>query len=323
MLKSIFIIFLMSVCVLSCKKDKLHWQQVQQLITHTNNRLNKILLLPDGTGIIGGGEKFLSSEILISKNDGDTWEYYSIPEAGKGLYGLGCSPAGNIYLTGFDGKLISTSSQNISWKFTQINTWKNYVDVVFPENNKGLLISTKTYLEGSVDIIDTNGIIQSEKEFNFGLNDIEVVNPQMAYVSGYGAVLKTIDGGKNWNITDVKNDNFTAVHASGINEAWTCGYNGNIFHTKDGGNTWERKRNGNDLTKPRYQLLDILFTDTLHGYAIGEKGLFIYTDDGGNHWMEFDRFTDNALRSIVAKKDGSLLICGDNGSLYKVIPSFF
>jgi photosystem II stability/assembly factor-like uncharacterized protein len=79
-------------------------------------------------------------------------------------------------------------------------------------------------------------------------------------------------------------------------------------------------RNGNDLTKPHYSLNDILFTDRLHGFAVGDKGLLIYSDDGGHHWMEFDRFTSSALHNIAALKDGSLLVCGEEGALYKVFP---
>ena len=82
-------------------------------------------------------------------------------------------------------------------------------------------------------------------------------------------------------------------------------------------------RDGNNFTKPRYHLLDLLFTDNQHGYAIGENGLFIYTDDGGHHWMEFERFTDDALRCIISRKDGSLFVCGDHGALYKVYPRHF
>jgi photosystem II stability/assembly factor-like uncharacterized protein len=79
-------------------------------------------------------------------------------------------------------------------------------------------------------------------------------------------------------------------------------------------------RNGNDLTRPHYSLHDILFTNRYRGFAVGEGGALIYTDDGGHHWMEYERFTDVTLRSMYLAKDGSLLICGDNGSLYRVRP---
>src|SRR5690606_18769225 len=123
------------------------------------------------------------------------------------------------------------------------------------------------------------------------LNDIETLDGKTAYICGYGVVYTSTDSMRTWQMLPVKNDNFTAIHAYANHTVWTCGYNGSIFCSKDGGAHWERKRNGNDATKSRYRLLDIAFTDPLHGYAIGENGLVIYTDDGGTHWMEYQSFT--------------------------------
>jgi photosystem II stability/assembly factor-like uncharacterized protein len=79
-------------------------------------------------------------------------------------------------------------------------------------------------------------------------------------------------------------------------------------------------RTGSNLSLPNYQLWDLLFVSAQKGYAVGEKGLVIYTDDGGEHWMEFAPFTRNNLRFISLCPDGKLLVGGENGCLYRLEP---
>ena len=145
-----------------------------------------------------------------------------------------------------------------------------------------------------------------------------MADDKLGYISGYGGLLRTIDGGNSWNFTEVKNDNFTSVFAVNSTDAWTCGYAGSIFRTTDGGNNWEKLRNGNNLLKKKYALLSIYFRDSLTGWACGENGLLIGTTDGGNNWKEYDSFTENALRDLALAPDGKLIVVGDNGSIYKI-----
>jgi photosystem II stability/assembly factor-like uncharacterized protein len=104
------------------------------------------------------------------------------------------------------------------------------------------------------------------------------------------------------------------------NRIFVSGLSGYIIKTSNGGKTWKRLRNGGNLTLPKYQLWDLLFLNEQKGYAVGEKGLVIYTDDGGEHWMEFDKFTTDNLRFISLCPDGKLLVGGENGSLFRLKP---
>lgn len=314
-LPAILIVFLFS-----CKKDRLNWQQVEKLESHTTSRLNRIIWIDDKICIVSGGEKFQKAEILRSADMGQTWTLSDHPEAGKGLYGFDRSRWGKLYMTGFDAKLLYSTNNGASWQFHQISTWKNYVALSFATEDKCFLISKAAYIEGSIDQMDKDFNVVKSKGFDFALNDIHMVDEQTGYVAAYGAVLKTEDGGDNWKFQPAENDNFLGMQVVSANEVWVCGYNGSIFHTTDGGANWAKSRNGNDITIPRYRLQDILFTDAHHGYAIGEKGLVIYTDDGGNHWMEYKKFTDHSLLDIAVCPDGKLLVCGENGSLYRLSP---
>lgn len=72
------------------------------------------------------------------------------------------------------------------------------------------------------------------------------------------------------------------------------------------------------LALPRYNLLGIAFKDGQNGWAVCDDGKLIRTDDAGNHWEEYDRFTTSALRSIAICPNGDLLVAGDNGGIYRI-----
>jgi photosystem II stability/assembly factor-like uncharacterized protein len=315
----ILIRFIVFILLLSgCRKEKLHLQKVERVETNTASRMNRLAIINDSIYIIGGGEKFSRAEVLYSSNSGNTWQLLSFPDIGKGLYGLGVSPSGEVYLSGFDGKVLHTADQGRSWTAKQIGNWKYHIACAFPSDNRGIFLATEAYKGGYIVQVDKDLNVLGTKSFEFGLNDILFPIPQTGYISGYGAILKSTDSGKNWSYLDIKNDNFTALYALSENELWVCGYGGSIFRTTNGGSTWEKQRNGNSIFIPKYRLLDILFLDQNHGWCVGEEGLVIYTDDGGKNWKEYNRFTGSALRSIAETPDGNLLTTGDNGVLYKL-----
>src|SRR5690606_17161630 len=146
----------------------------------------------------------------------------------------------------------------------------------------------------------------------------EMVDDMTGYISCYGAVKKSTDGGKTWGFLDVKNDNFTGLSIVNKTDIWVCGIAGSIYHSADGGATWHKQRNGNAIAKKNYALKDILFTDTRNGWAVGEKGMVIYTTDGGSTWKEYENFTDDALHDIARTPNGQLMVAGDNGALYRL-----
>lgn len=303
----------------SCKKDMLHVQHVQQLNSNTTSRLNNIHFIGGSTCIVAGGETFYSSVVVRSTDGGYTWSSNSYPDAPKEMYGMGVSPDGNIYLSGIDGDVLHSKDSGKTWQFDRINDWLVYFGGYFPSHDTGIFVSSVLQRQCTITRVTANFNIIDEKTYIFGLNNIYMPSPAVAYVIGYGTVMKTTDKGNTWNFQDVQGDDFTAMDIHG-NEIWMCGANGSIYHTNNGGNKWDVLRNGNDITIPKYYLRSMVFKDELHGWACGDDGKLIATDDGGHHWAEYDRFTTNTLRSITLCPNGDLLVCGDNGALYRIKP---
>lgn len=314
------VVLLAYICFLaaSCRKDLVRWSLVQPLTSHTTtDRLEKILFVNDTLGFVVGGARFSHSTILRTTDGGNTWEYQNIAAAPKALYNITQASSGVLYAIGFDGKLLQSADGGQTWQYHQL-WYLPYKDLAFFNANSGIAIGGISFYSGCKTEIDRLGNFGNWDSLGYELNEIEMIDSLHGYIAGYGLIMKTNNGGKKWEIQDAANDNFTAVRAYGLNEAWACGYNGSIFHTSNGGASWQRMRDGNDFTRPRYRLLDICFTNAHVGYAVGENGLLIYTDDGGRHWMELEKFTNHTLRSIAPMADGSLMVCGDGGSLYRV-----
>jgi photosystem II stability/assembly factor-like uncharacterized protein len=301
----------------SCRKDVLQWQKVQQLNSNTTCRLNNVRFIGDNICIAAGGIIYSQAEILMSADGGYTWSAYSSPDAPKEMYGMGVSPNGNIYLSGVDGDILQSKDSGKTWQFHRINNWLEYFGGGFAAPNLGIFVSSVLQRQGTITRVDSSFKIIDEKTFLFGINNIYMVSPSTGYLIGYGAVMKTIDGGDNWAFQDVQGDNFTAMDIHG-DEIWMCGSNGGIYHTFDGGGHWKNFRNGNDISLPRYYLRSIIFKDEQNGWAVGDQGQMIYSRDGGQHWSEYERFTSNSLRGIAACPNGDLLVVGDNGALFRM-----
>lgn len=113
-----------------------------------------------------------------------------------------------------------------------------------------------------------------------------------------GIILRSVDGGPWQQLEVPTRATLTAVTARG-NLVWAVGHDGVILHSVDGGQTWELQRSDpwdadSDDFDPRQgaPLLDALFLDDQHGFAIGSYALMLETRDGGRTWRRRDLNTD-------------------------------
>jgi photosystem II stability/assembly factor-like uncharacterized protein len=62
-------------------------------------------------------------------------------------------------------------------------------------------------------------------------------------------------------------------------EGWAVGQLGKIFHTTDGGKSWEEQSSKSNLL-----LTAVDFPDQSHGWTVGERGSILHTKDAGRTW---------------------------------------
>lgn len=297
----------------------LHLQRVWQLNSNTTATLNNIKFVNDSICIAAGGYSFDSSAILRSADGGYTWTYTSNPDAPKEMYGMNIAPDGTIYLSGIDGDVLHSTDNGLTWKFNRIDDWLVYKGGYFTTPDTGIFVSSVLQRQCTITRVDAAFKIIDEQTYLLGLNGIQMASADTGYIFGYGTVMKTTNRGNSWAFQDVKGDNFTAMDIHG-HEIWMCGSNGGVYHTYDGGDSWQTLRNGNNITLKRYMLRSIIFKDASNGWACGDNGVVIYSNDGGNHWAEYDHFSSSTLRSMAIGPNGDLLVAGDNGALYRITP---
>lgn len=62
-------------------------------------------------------------------------------------------------------------------------------------------------------------------------------------------------------------------------EGWAVGQLGKIFHTTDGGKSWQEQ-----ASKTNLLLTAVDFIGQNHGWIVGERGSILHTEDGGKTW---------------------------------------
>ena len=132
-------------------------------------------------------------------------------------------------------------------------------------------------------------------------------------------LMKTTDGGENWNRLEVKDFEFDAIIVRVVfnrgGRGWAFGEAGAIYTTHDSGATWSR------LQSPtRHLLLGGIFVDDDRGWLVGAGATIIQTSDGGDTWYksrlpQVDQTVRFTAAAFVDNRLGWAV--GSGGSVYQ------
>lgn len=118
------------------------------------------------------------------------------------------------------------------------------------------------------------------------LMDVFFINADTGWIAGYDCILKTTNGGLDWEIQDSTKFEFWAIHFTNADCGFAVGYkpsgaHGFIYQTTNGGQDWYLKDSSD------YELNDICFVDSDTGFAVGggrSQTTILKTTDGGENW---------------------------------------
>jgi photosystem II stability/assembly factor-like uncharacterized protein len=182
------------------------------------------------------------------------------------------------------------------------------------------------------------------------LLDIVQTNAGYFAVGERGHVLTSTDG-KSWTqIAGIPTRSTLTSIAAVDQQLWAGGHDGIILASSDSGKTWTRQRidiyvAGSENPAQGAPILDMLFIDGKHGFAIGAYSLMLETQDGGVTWTprkintvaavskaapvasESGTFNDADLalgdeadphfNAMTQLTDGTLIIVGERGTVYR------
>jgi photosystem II stability/assembly factor-like uncharacterized protein len=176
-----------------------------------------------------------------------------------------------------------------------------------------------------------------------------------AVVGRSGFALLTADQGKTWTSTvisvDEEKPSLFGVKVLDDGTIVAVGNFGVIVRSTDHGKTWSRgtysadppeqteaqkalcasdgsSEEDNEGAIEEARLTDVGFADNEHGFAVGEFGLIIYTEDGGKTFKRRSSCTDRLLygiavigptRALAVGADGAAVETGDGGSTWKPV----
>jgi photosystem II stability/assembly factor-like uncharacterized protein len=190
-----------------------------------------------------------------------------------------------------------------------------------------------------------------------GLCDASLVDSQNGWAVGpSGSIIHTADGGLTWEGQNAHTSaDFSAVTFTDAQHGWAVAYNADlimqndiqvvapsIVATTDGGQHWQPQSTGiTDIQDSlNVSLWDVAFTDSLHGWAVGElyqytpkpagyHALMLRTDDGGRTWTRAGVSEYGSLKAVCfADADhgwavgslgatGCILATSDGGATWK------
>ncbi|MCI0685432.1 MAG: YCF48-related protein [Gemmataceae bacterium] len=123
------------------------------------------------------------------------------------------------------------------------------------------------------------------------LHAVQMLQKRVVAVGDGGLILTSATGGAAWGFADLKLPkdvaaclDFRAIHGVGP-KAWVAGRPGSfVLSTTDAGATWTMGPTGH--TTPLHGLF---FLDDQRGWAVGDLGAILKTDDGGATWKTLRR----------------------------------
>ncbi len=191
---------------------------------------------------------------------------------------------------GWAGVIYHTDDGGFSWRKQDSGTTLDLWKIFFVDATHGWATGGRT-LDGlkwcPVLLVTADGGRTWKTPGNdrdLTLHDLTFVDP----LHGWGLdmrrkiVVHTNDGGETWTTQLELKNSYSSVFFLNQEQGWLIGEA--VLHTDDGGQTWNIKTT-DDFA---YSLKKSIFTDTLHGWAIGQTANqtpnLLTTSDGGRTW---------------------------------------
>jgi photosystem II stability/assembly factor-like uncharacterized protein len=153
------------------------------------------------------------------------------------------------------------------------------------------------------------------------LFDIEFVGSRGWSVGDFGAVLRTDDGGVNWEtLAGIGDSALLGVDFVDKQRGVVVGTMGVTFFTEDGGDTWTKSKSDYE---GRSFSVDI--TESGFGLAVGEFGAIIRTQDLGHSWTNITpnyekvmgQFEEPHLYDVIVDSQGTVFVFGEFNTILR------
>lgn len=261
-----------------------------------------------------------SGAVLHTVDGGASWKVRAW--LGKGfLESIYFLDARTGWICGDKGRLYRTVDAGASWEDRSFKKDDlSFYSVRFLDARHGFLAGLDTAAGKAVLFETSDGGAAWTRREDLpplrGLTDsLAFPSPSTGFAGGFGAILKTRDGGRTWKVAhEAQGGVIRGVFFLDERTGWAVGHSGLTLHTRDGGETWD--------TLPaftRNRLRSVFFLDARQGWIVGDAseadpGVLFETHDGGAAWSRVEmkapdlhRFAKSPRRLWIVGKGGTIL----------------
>ena len=230
---------------------------------------------------------FFGTLLLTTTDGGETWDQQAYPEDNIFINVIWFSDLQNGWMGGSPHALVRTSDGGQSWQQAAIDTsaiaFFPVLDIAFWDNQYGYASGGMFDIAGVTWSTADGGnhwtpIANSEAPADevhglYLFDSLHVLGAGGDPDQGYGVgMLRTGDGGYHWEYEELSMaGNAFDIDFRSETEAWApLGPQQKLIYSLDAGITWTQ------VDSPEGSaIFDMIFPDSLHGYAVGYSGAFI------------------------------------------------
>lgn len=265
--------------------------------------------------------------IAQTKDGGETWQT-QISNNREFFYGVYSLDSKTSYIAGwksnsigtFDGTVLKTINGGKDWEPLETGVIPSLNEVFFLTEDVGWVSG----VDGAILKTEDGGEnwITQESGVNGTIFSIQFIDDHVGWATGWtdnqrGIILGTSDGGSSWDTLAFDSLGINVYDLSFISAdtLWSCGPQGNLFHSRDGGQSWIQQTVGNNE-----DYLSIDFIDANTGWAVSNQGSVIRTINGGNQWeiVDFPAVDNDLFYKVDFLNFNTGWISGSKG-IYKTI----
>lgn len=313
---------LLIIISISCSKES-KTVDLTVIDSKVDYRINDIYFINQNIGFAVGGDRYSEGYILKTIDGGINWARIkeSNIDTNHELQTFNSIDFLNDsigQIVGHGGKIGRTYDGGNTWNIILNGTWENFYDVVLLSENKTIIVAGAAYDKGKFFNSSDFWYNFKIEEKPYTIRDITFVNNLVGYSAGYGYVNKTIDGGKTWIVLDVQGDYFFNMDFINSEIGYVCGWEGGVFKTTNGGESWKNIHGVNKAFSTRHHFENIDFINENVGLVCGYNGEILYTENGGEKWYKLETDTDINFHSVYFLNENTAFVGGDEGLFLKL-----
>lgn len=298
----------------SCGPKAVDWTS---LGPETGSPVYELYFTTPDTGFAVGGLDYDSEKILRTTDGGLTWD--SLPALyGQAIQGLDFGSSQLGFTGGIAGRILRTKDAGASWQLFQMDFYNNLLGVAVASDSIVMVVGGGGRGEGEIWRSTDAGNSWAATTFDFELQAITFPEPDLGFVCGYGAVLRTENAGVDWEVLDASGDLYGALSFPSSDTGYVIGLTGEILRTTDRGDTWKTLRSASAFVQHRKQFHDVVFRNGKQGYIVGKKSIILRTEDAGKSWEKLESPVEDDFYTACLAPDGALWIAGESGQIFRM-----